>query len=228
MAGLTQLHALAVRLDERARARGFAFAHLTVGYMRVGAQERAAECYSKLLPFRGQFSPILVDRALGLAAFAGGNRAAMQRHLAEAEADTRRADMRPELALTLLYRGMLEHNLHMGGAASSATTAGPLAAGLKLCAELGMEELAKRILSPSATTPTTGAPRGRGAYMAGLSDRELEVLRLVVQGHKNREIAETLVLSEKTVARHLTNIFTKIGVENRASATAFALRHGLA
>jgi DNA-binding NarL/FixJ family response regulator len=103
-----------------------------------------------------------------------------------------------------------------------------LAEGLKLCAELGMEELGKRILNPLATTPTTGAQRPRGAHMAGLSDRELEVLRLVVQGYKNREIAETLVLSEKTVARHLTNIFTKIGVENRASATAFALRHGLA
>ena len=56
----------------------------------------------------------------------------------------------------------------------------------------------------------------------------LEVLGLVAQGRTNREIAAMLVLSEKTVARHLTNIFTKIGVENRAAATAFALHHGLA
>jgi DNA-binding NarL/FixJ family response regulator len=56
----------------------------------------------------------------------------------------------------------------------------------------------------------------------------VEVLRLVAQGKTNREIAAALVLSEKTVARHMTNIFNKILVENRAGATAFALRHGLA
>jgi DNA-binding NarL/FixJ family response regulator len=56
----------------------------------------------------------------------------------------------------------------------------------------------------------------------------VEVLRLVAQGWTNREIARALALSEKTVARHLTNIFTKLGVENRAGATAYALRHDLA
>jgi DNA-binding NarL/FixJ family response regulator len=65
-------------------------------------------------------------------------------------------------------------------------------------------------------------------WIAGLSDRELEVLRLVAQGRTNREIAEALVLSEKTVARHLTHIYTKTGVENRTGAAAFALRHNLA
>ena len=56
----------------------------------------------------------------------------------------------------------------------------------------------------------------------------MEVLGLVAQGRTNREVAEVLSLSENTVARHLTHIFTKTGVENRAGATAFALRHGLA
>ena len=63
---------------------------------------------------------------------------------------------------------------------------------------------------------------------AGLSEREVEVLRLVAAGHSNRKIAEQLVLSEKTVANHLTNIFIKTGTDNRAAATAFAVRHGLA
>ncbi len=63
---------------------------------------------------------------------------------------------------------------------------------------------------------------------AGLSPREVEVLRLVTQGKSNREIAEELVISERTVANHLASIFNKTGVENRAAAAAFAIRHKLA
>jgi DNA-binding CsgD family transcriptional regulator len=62
----------------------------------------------------------------------------------------------------------------------------------------------------------------------GLTPREVEVLRLVASGKTNRAIAGELVLSEKTVARHLSNIFTKLGISSRASATAYAYEHGLA
>src|SRR4029079_17156443 len=51
----------------------------------------------------------------------------------------------------------------------------------------------------------------------GLTAREVEALRLVRAGMSNREIADTLVLSEKTVARHLSNIFTKLGVSSRSA-----------
>src|SRR4029450_6590519 len=61
----------------------------------------------------------------------------------------------------------------------------------------------------------------------GLSPREREVLTLVAGGLTNREIAAELFLSEKTVARHLSNIFTKLGVSSRAAAPAFAYEHGL-
>jgi ATP/maltotriose-dependent transcriptional regulator MalT len=61
----------------------------------------------------------------------------------------------------------------------------------------------------------------------GLSPREREVLDLVAGGLTNREIADQLFLSEKTVARHLSNIFAKLGVSSRAAATAFAYEHGL-
>lgn len=61
----------------------------------------------------------------------------------------------------------------------------------------------------------------------GLTGREVEVLRLVATGVTNREIADTLVISEKTVSRHLTNMFTKLGVPSRAAATAYAYEHDL-
>jgi DNA-binding CsgD family transcriptional regulator/transcriptional regulator with XRE-family HTH domain len=66
------------------------------------------------------------------------------------------------------------------------------------------------------------------AYPAGLSAREVEVLRLMAAGRSNREIAATLFLSERTVDAHVRHILAKTDTENRAAATAFALRHGLA
>jgi len=63
---------------------------------------------------------------------------------------------------------------------------------------------------------------------AGLTAREAEVLALIAAGMPNKEIATTLHLSVKTVSRHLSNIFTKIGVSSRSAATAFAFEHDLA
>jgi DNA-binding CsgD family transcriptional regulator len=65
------------------------------------------------------------------------------------------------------------------------------------------------------------------AVESPLSARELEVLRLIAAGKTNREIAADLFLSEKTVARHLSNIFTKIDVSSRTAATAYAFSSGL-
>jgi DNA-binding NarL/FixJ family response regulator len=61
----------------------------------------------------------------------------------------------------------------------------------------------------------------------GLSPRELEVLRLVAAGRSNRQIAAELVISEHTVARHVQNIYTKLGLSSRAGAAAFAFEHDL-
>jgi DNA-binding NarL/FixJ family response regulator len=69
--------------------------------------------------------------------------------------------------------------------------------------------------------PATAA----GAH--GLSRRELEVFRLVASGKSNRLIAAELVISEHTVARHVQNIFAKLGLSSRAAATAFAFEHEL-
>ena len=61
----------------------------------------------------------------------------------------------------------------------------------------------------------------------GLTAREAEVLRLVAAGRSNSEIAAVLFLSEKTVARHLSNIFSKLDVSSRTAAAAYAYEHGL-
>ncbi len=66
-----------------------------------------------------------------------------------------------------------------------------------------------------------------GPLPGGLTAREAEVLRLVATGRSNPEIAAALFLSEKTVARHLSNIFTKLDVASRTAAAAYAFDHGL-
>ncbi len=68
---------------------------------------------------------------------------------------------------------------------------------------------------------------GPSALPSGLTAREVEVLRLVASGRSNAQIAGELVLSEKTVARHLSNIFSKLDVASRTAAAAFAFENGL-
>ena len=64
-------------------------------------------------------------------------------------------------------------------------------------------------------------------WPAGLSDREVEVLRLVASGPSNRQIADTLVISPRTAEHHVQHVYTKIGVSTRAAAAMFAMQHGL-
>ena len=63
---------------------------------------------------------------------------------------------------------------------------------------------------------------------AGLTAREAEVLRLLAQGLSDREIAEALSLSPRTIGGHVTNLLAKLDLESRTAAAVFAVRHGLA
>ena len=85
--------------------------------------------------------------------------------------------------------------------------------------ELGAGPDLARVASSAAPTPSKSAH--------GLSRRELEVLRFVAGGKTNKEIAAGLVLSERTIERHVSNIFAKLGVSTRAAATAYAYEHQL-
>ncbi|MEE4276688.1 MAG: response regulator transcription factor, partial [Thermoleophilia bacterium] len=61
-----------------------------------------------------------------------------------------------------------------------------------------------------------------------LTERELEVIRLVAQGRTNREIADAFVLSEKTVKTHISHVLAKLGLKDRTQLAIYAIRHGLA
>ncbi|MBL1138253.1 MAG: response regulator transcription factor [Chloroflexi bacterium] len=67
----------------------------------------------------------------------------------------------------------------------------------------------------------------RSEAFAGLSDRELKVLALITQGKTNKEIATSLYLGEGTIRNYVSNILEKMGLGNRAEATAYAVRHNL-
>jgi HD-GYP domain-containing protein (c-di-GMP phosphodiesterase class II) len=71
------------------------------------------------------------------------------------------------------------------------------------------------------------ARRRRREWPAGLTTREVEVLRLVARGLSHKQIAERLVISRKTASNHVEHIYAKIGVANRAMAALFAMKHGL-
>jgi DNA-binding CsgD family transcriptional regulator len=94
--------------------------------------------------------------------------------------------------------------------------------------DLGMTRLAERLhvllTTISATSSTTATAK---ASVAGLSPRELDVLRLLVEGRSDREIAAALFISHRTVMTHVVNILNKLGVSSRTAAASLAVRDGI-
>ena len=115
---------------------------------------------------------------------------------------------------------------------------GVLAAGAisYLIKNVTSDELAKAIrdavsgrstLSPEAARVLVQATRPTKQPLFDLTEREMEVLNLVVQGHSNQQIAEALVISLATVKAHISNILSKLQVSSRAEAIAYAIKHKL-
>jgi HD-GYP domain-containing protein (c-di-GMP phosphodiesterase class II) len=87
--------------------------------------------------------------------------------------------------------------------------------------------LDKRTLDAVLQAAGVGPTEARQGYPAGLTEREVEVLRLLAQGRTNKEIAAALVISQKTVGHHVEHIYTKAGVSTRVGAALFAMQHDL-
>ena len=81
-------------------------------------------------------------------------------------------------------------------------------------------------MTAPADHPITREPRPEA--LAGLTTRELDVLRLLAAGHSNRAIAEALFVSLPTVKTHVASVLDKLGLDSRTAAAAYAHRHGLA
>jgi HD-GYP domain-containing protein (c-di-GMP phosphodiesterase class II)/DNA-binding CsgD family transcriptional regulator len=94
----------------------------------------------------------------------------------------------------------------------------------RACAEGRMDVPCARAVLEAAGEPRKS---GRSAWPAGLTDREVEVLRLVASGMSNKQVASKLTLSPKTVGHHIEHIYGKLGVSTRPGATLFAMEHGL-
>ena len=92
---------------------------------------------------------------------------------------------------------------------------------------VGAGTLEKRTVDAVLEAAGAAPLRMRQGHPAGLSDREVEVLRLLAQGRTNKEIAEALVVTEKTAGHHVEHIYAKAGVSTRVGAAMFAMRHDL-
>ena len=223
-----------------------AVAPLTIAMARIAlalvAVERgdaaaAEEHYAALVSVPGlMVFYITTDRVLGLLSHTMGKPDQATAHFEDALAFCRQAAYKSELAWTccdyadlLLQRPSADES--RGGSRTAPTEydrtrpMSLLEEALAISSELGMQPLMERVTerlervqAPAVAPPT---------YPDGLTQREVEVLRLVAGGNTNLEIAEELVIAEGTARRHVANIYEKIGAANRAEATRYALQNGL-
>jgi DNA-binding NarL/FixJ family response regulator len=102
--------------------------------------------------------------------------------------------------------------------------------GAEACTQLRADVRAGKLDANAADAVLQAAghkvPR-RPEHAAGLTAREIEVLRLLARGLKTKQIAQELVITPKTVDHHISHIYTKIGASNRVGASLFATEHGL-
>ena len=196
---------------------------------------RAATLYRLLRPYAGRNVVVggsvacygAASRYLGMLAASMARWDEAEQHFQEALAMNTRTGARPWLAHTqhdyavmLLARGQPEDH-------TQAMTL--LEEALATARELGMRALEARLtarLSPLTPVPPATVLPTQWTAPDGLSQREVDVLRLVATGKSNRDIADVLCISLNTVATHVRNILTKTGTANRTEAAAYALRHG--
>jgi DNA-binding CsgD family transcriptional regulator len=189
---------------------------------------RAAALYSLLLPYAEHnivfaAGPAVwgsAARYLGLLAVTMCRWQEAEKHFAGALEMNTRMGAKPWVAWTQYDYGKMLLNRRQPGDRKKAH--GLLNEALDTAQALGMKRLNFRV------TALLGSGRHRTSiYPDGLTQREVEVLRLIAAGRSSREISAELVLSVRTVERHITNIYAKINARSRAQATAYALARGL-
>jgi DNA-binding CsgD family transcriptional regulator len=211
-------------LDWSSSMLGRAESHLLwARYFRLAddldrSRQRAEEGLHQALDPRQPLALLAIHRFLGELATQQGRHAEAEEHLAASLALAEACAAPYERALTLL--SLSELNAVTGQFDDARAR---LAEAREILERLGArpaleraDELASRLGRPSRSS----SPRG-------LTAREIEVLRLLVEGKSDREIAEALYISPRTVMRHVSNILGKLEVESRTAAATYAVRHEL-
>jgi DNA-binding NarL/FixJ family response regulator len=139
---------------------------------------------------------------------------------------------RPELRILMLSMHENERYLHEALKAGASGYVLKTVADRDLVAAVRAAMRGERFLYPGARTPLIEdflhrARQDLPLREDPLSPREQEVVKLVAEGYTNKQIAETLVISEKTVERHRANILETLGMRDRVELTRYAIRHGL-
>ncbi len=182
-----------------------------------------------------------IARHLGAAAALLGDAERAMTYYEQALDVCRRIRFRPEIAL--IHLGIAELELrdqpHVGPNAAG-RRAGPepgesdltsplehLDFAIQELQAMGMQPALERALALQRDQKRGVAGQPQPVYPGGLSEREVEVLRLIAAGKTNRDIADALFISANTVAHHVTSVLMKTGAANRTEAASYATRHGL-
>ena len=203
----------------------FAKVGLSLLAVQNGDQSAAEEHYAYFLGQQGTIigNVISVDRLLGLLSQTMGELDQSTVHFQDALSLSRKAGCRPELAWSChdYAETLLEHQ----GPGHRAKAVLLLEEALAISTDLGMPPLMARVsaLQEKASSIPEKAP----AYPDGLTQREVEVLRLIASGKTDREIAEELVIGVRTVSTHVGNILNKTNAANRTEAASYANQQGL-
>ncbi|MGN6360848.1 MAG: helix-turn-helix transcriptional regulator [Thermomicrobiales bacterium] len=198
---------------------GWAAYHRVTGNLAL-AREHAEAALAQATEPRQPLALLAAHRLLGELATAAGQYADAQPHLDAALALADACAAPYERALILLALAELR------AAEGQPDTARVLLDEVRaICTPLSARPALARADKLAVRLALLRAPRPR--YPAGLTAREVEILRLLAAGQSNREIASALSLSPHTVERHLANLYGKIAARGRADATAFAFRHHL-
>jgi ATP/maltotriose-dependent transcriptional regulator MalT len=243
----TQLEQAAALQEPPGYSGHYYIPFLAEGFLHIGAAEQATVYIERIQQLRGfMYYGVAVDRIRGEVAAQNGRWDEAEQAFDAGLDLCRHAENRPEEA-TILYEQARTMLMRSGRQDTLAPET--LAAIQQLCQtardifmQYGMQRAVTMVdtllegahqlderRTPEVSHKLAVQHLAHEEYILDLhlTNRELDVLRLVAEGHTDREVAEALVISPRTVNRHLSNIFVKLDVPGRAAAVAYAIRQGL-